>query len=208
MGRRRWLGCSSAFYDPTEGRIRVGGENVAHLNVQALRQRVGVVTQNVQLFHASVRDNMTFFNPAIPDADLLNVLEELGLNAWIASLEDGLDTFLDAGGGNLSAGEAQLLALTRIFLKDPDIVIFDEASSRLDPATEQRIERAVDRLLQNRTAIIIAHRLATVQRADEIMILERGRIVEHGERVALSADLQSRFSALLKSGNEVETALI
>ncbi|MBV7327814.1 ABC transporter ATP-binding protein/permease [Chloroflexi bacterium TSY] len=188
------------FYDPTAGRVYIGGEDIAHLNMHELRQRIGVVTQNVQLFRASVRENMAFFNPTIPDSALLNVLDELGLSDWLATLEDGLDTVLDAGGGNLSAGEAQLLALTRIFLKDPDIVIFDEASSRLDPATEQRIERAVNRLLQNRTAIIIAHRLATIQRADDILILERGKIVEHGKRVMLSADPNSRFAGLLRSG--------
>ncbi|MEM7125543.1 MAG: ABC transporter ATP-binding protein [Chloroflexota bacterium] len=194
------------FYDPTAGTVYVGGENVANLDVHQLRQRIGIVTQNVQLFHTTVRDNMTFFNPELPDAALLEVLDELGLSSWLASLDDGLDTVLEAGGGNLSAGEAQLLALTRIFLKNPDIVIFDEASSRLDPATEQRIELAVDRLLNNRTAIIIAHRLATVQRADEIMILERGRIVEHGERVSLSLDSGSRFAGLLKSGLEADVA--
>lgn len=196
------------FYDPTEGIVRVGSENVTDLDVRELRQRIGIVTQNVQLFHTTVRDNMTFFNPELPDSALLEVLDELGLSGWLESLDNGLDTVLDAGGGNLSAGEAQLLALTRIFLKNPDIVIFDEASSRLDPATEQRIERAVDRLLEDRTAIIIAHRLATVERADEIMILERGRIIEHGERATLSAAPGSKFAGLLKSGMEADIGLV
>jgi ATP-binding cassette subfamily B protein len=109
---------------------------------------------------------------------------------------------LAADGGGLSAGEAQLLAFARLFLKDPGLVILDEASSRLDPATEQLIERAVDRLLHNRTAMIIAHRLATIQRADEILILEQGRILEHGPRTALAADPQSRFFQLLQTGLE------
>jgi ATP-binding cassette subfamily B protein len=107
---------------------------------------------------------------------------------------------LKSGGGGLSAGEAQLLVFTRVFLKDPGLVILDEASSRLDPATEARIEVAVDHLLERRTGIIIAHRLATVQRADDIIILDDSRIVESGERQVLAADPESRFSSLLKTG--------
>jgi ATP-binding cassette subfamily B protein len=113
-----------------------------------------------------------------------------------------LDTNLETGGRGLSAGEAQLLAFTRVFLRDPGLVILDEASSRLDPATEQRIERAVDRLLQDRTAIVIAHRLGTVQRADDIMILDSGHVVEYGERERLASDPTSRFSGLLQTGLE------
>ena len=120
-----------------------------------------MVTQDVQLFHATVRDNLTFFDPSIPDERILAVLEDLELLPWYQSLANGLDTVL-AGSGGLSAGEAQVLAFTRVFLRNPGLVILDEASSRLDPATERLIERAVDRLLADRTGIIIAHRLATV----------------------------------------------
>ncbi len=109
---------------------------------------------------------------------------------------------LASGGVGLSAGEAQLLAFTRVFLRDPGLIILDEASSRVDPATERLIERAVTRLLEGRTGIIIAHRLATVQRADSILILESGWIAEHGEREALCADPRSRFSELLRTGVE------
>jgi ATP-binding cassette subfamily B protein len=127
------------------------------------------------------------------------VIQDLGLSAWFQALPSGLDTVLESG-GNLSGGEAQLLALTRIFLSDPGLVILDEASSRLDPLTESLIEKAIDRLLQNRTAIIIAHRLGTVHKADQIMILEDGGIQEYGERAKLAGDPQSRFSQLLRSG--------
>ncbi len=126
----------------------------------------------------------------------------LGLGEWIASLPKGLDTELESGGGGLSAGEAQLLAFARITLRDPGLVILDEASSRLDPATEHLIERAVARLIENRTAIVIAHRLSTIQRADEILILEAGRICERGERTALARDPGSRFHGLLQTGLE------
>jgi ATP-binding cassette subfamily B protein len=194
------------LYDPDRGSVRLGdGEewvDVRHVPLPHLRRRVGMVTQNVQLFHASVRDNLTFFDRSIPDARVLQAIEDLGLGEWLHSLPEGLDTVLASGGGGLSAGEAQLLAFTRIFLQDPGLVILDEASSRLDPATEQLIERAVERLARDRTMILIAHRLGTVERAGEIMILERGRILEHGERAALASDPGSRFHRLLQTGLE------
>jgi ABC-type multidrug transport system fused ATPase/permease subunit len=159
-----------------------------------------MVTQDVQLFQASVRDNLTFFNREIPDERILEVIEDLELGEWYRSLSDGLDTRLQTGGRGLSAGQAQLLAFARVFLHDPGLVILDEASSRLDPVTEQIIERTIDKLLRNRTAIIVAHRLGTVHRADEIMILERGRVIEHGDRARLADDPSSRFSGLLQTG--------
>ncbi|MBN2392014.1 MAG: ABC transporter ATP-binding protein [Anaerolineae bacterium] len=194
------------LYDLDAGTIRLGSNGTAvdirDVAVPELRERVGMVTQNIQLFHATVRDNLTFFDTTIPDEHILRVIYDLGLSTWYESLSDGLDTELESGGGGLSAGEQQLLAFTRIFLKDPGLVILDEASSRLDPATEHLIERAVDRLVQNRTAIIIAHRLGTVQRADQIMILEGGHIREYGPRAELAVDPESRFYSLLQAGME------
>ena len=190
------------LYDPTDGVVRLNGQDIRDARVADLRQRIGVVTQQVQLFRGTLRDNLTLFDRSLPDERLLEVIDGLGLLGWYDTQPDGLDTLLAPGGEGLSAGEAQLLALTRIFLRDPDLVILDEASSRLDPATEQLIEHALDRLLRNRTAIIIAHRLATVQRADHIMILEDGRICEHGRREQLMQDPSSRFSALLQTGLE------
>jgi ABC-type multidrug transport system fused ATPase/permease subunit len=190
------------LYDPTAGRVCLGGLPLTATSRHDVRQRVALVTQEVQLFRASVRDNLTFFNPQIEDAEIIAVLRRLGLDAWLASLPDGLDTALSAGGGGLSAGEAQLLAFARVFLFDPSLVILDEASSRLDPATERQIERAIDLLLTGRTGVIIAHRLNTVQRADEVLILEEGRIREHGPRAALAADTTSYFHHLLQTGME------
>lgn len=190
------------LYDVTDGAIRLGGTDIRDATLYNLRQHVGIVTQDVQLFRASVRDNLTFFNRDIPDERILEAIYDLGLGPWLESLPDGLNTRMRSGGAGLSAGEAQLLAFTRVFLKDPGLVILDEASSRLDPVTEQRIERAIDKLLHNRTGIIIAHRLATVQRADEIMIIEKGRILEHGDRVQLVNDPNSHFYHLLQTGLE------
>jgi ATP-binding cassette, subfamily B, bacterial len=188
------------LYDPQAGSIRLGDLDIRSVPLANLRQRVAIVTQEVQLFNATLRDNLTLFDKRIPDDRILAVLDDLGLGAWYRSLGAGLDTMLAAGGQGLSAGEAQLLAFTRIFLRDPGLVILDEASSRLDPATEQLIERAVEKLLRNRTGIIIAHRLRTVQRADEILVLEAGAVAEHGARERLMDQTNSRFAALLRSG--------
>ncbi len=190
------------LYDPSSGAIFLEDRNLRDLQLAALRQKIAIVTQDVQLFRASVRDNLTFFDRAIPDERILETLRELELDGWLNSLPDGLDSELDTGGRSLSAGEGQLLAFARVFLRDPGLVILDEASSRLDPATEQRLERAIDKLLQNRTAIIIAHRLGTVHRADDIMILEDGQVQEYGNRQQLAADPQSRFYQLLQTGLE------
>ena len=176
--------------------------NLRDLTLKDLRRDVGVITQQVQLFYASIRDNLTFFDRSIPDERILSVIEELGVDAWFKALPYGLDTRIETGAIGLSAGESQLLAFTRIFLRDPGLVILDEASSRIDPATEAMLEQAMGRLIQNRTAIIIAHRLTTVQRADEIMILSGGEVQEYGKRTVLAADGTSIFSQLLKTGIE------
>lgn len=190
------------LYDAVEGEINLSGRPVSETPLHNLRQRVSLVTQEVQLFQATVRDNVTFFNPAVPDAQVTAVLQELGLSTWLAGLPHGLDTILASGNSGLSAGQAQLLALARVFLTDPGLVILDEASSRLDPATEQLMEQALNKLLHGRTAIIIAHRLGTVQRADDILILEDGRVLEHGPRQQLAADQASHFYRLLQTGLE------
>ncbi len=190
------------FYDPNVGVIRFNDRDIATVPLAELRRRIGVVTQEVQIFHATVRDNITLFDDAISDRRLIEIADELGLRDWYARLPDGLDTVLRSGDGALSAGEAQLLAFARVFVRSPDLIILDEASSRLDPATETLLARAMERLLRGRTAIVVAHRLQTVERADEIMILEDGRVVEHGLRTALQSDPGSRFARLRQIGFE------
>ena len=190
------------FYDIQSGQIRIGDQPIQNIELEDLRQHVGLVTQDVQLFNASVRDNLALFRPNVSDDKIITILEELGLSTWYNALPNGLDTELTTGGSGLSAGEAQLLAFTRVFLKDPGLVILDEPSSRLDPATEQNINRAVERLLQDRTGIIIAHRLDTVQRVDNILILDHGNVQEFGPRSELVTNPNSQFSKLLKTGLE------
>ena len=190
------------LYDPDEGRVLLGGHDIRDARITELRNRVGLVTQDVRLFHGTVRDNLTFYDRDVPDARLLDVVHELDLTRWYDSLPDGLDTMLQPDGGGLSSGEAQMLAFARVFLKDPGLVILDEATSRLDRSTEAAIERAVDRLVKERTVIIVAHHLATLQRCDDIVILEDGQVVEAGERELLATDPNTRFHGLLQTGLE------
>jgi ATP-binding cassette subfamily B protein len=188
------------LYDVNSGSICLGREdgltNIKDVPLQELRKRIGLVTQNIQLFRASVRDNITFFDDRIDDERIMEIIRDLGLMDWYASLPGGLES--DLAADSLSAGEAQLLAFARVFLKNPGLVILDEATSRLDPATERWIERAFAKLIKGRTAIIIAHRLKTVERADEIMILEGGKILEHGGRNQLSSNPKSQYSRLVR----------
>jgi ABC-type multidrug transport system fused ATPase/permease subunit len=190
------------FYDPLAGVVRLGGVDLRTVRLAAVRARIGLVTQEVHLFNASVRDNLTLFDDGLPDDRISAVLDTLGLADWLRELPRGLDTLLGPGGTGLSAGEAQVLACARIFLRDPDVVILDEASSRLDPATERLVHTALGRLLDGRTGIIVAHRLATVAYADDILLLEEGQVREHGPRRALAADPTSRFAALLRVATE------
>ena len=152
------------------------------------------------MFSATVRDNLTFFDPTISDAQVWAALDTLGMGDWVRAQPNGLDTLLASGGAGLSAGEAQLLAFARAFLRDPGLIILDEASSRLDPATERQLDHALIQLLEGRTAVIIAHHLGTLERVDQLMLLEGGLVCEHGLRADLVRDPDSRFSQLLRVG--------
>ena len=186
------------FYAPQAGTIRLGQVPLETIATACLRQRVGIVTQEVQLFQATIRDNLRLFDPAIEDDQIQHALGELELLDWLRSHPQGLDTLLASDSGGLSAGEAQLLAFARIWLRNPSLVILDEASSRLDPRTEQRIEQATKQLMQGRTGIIIAHRLSTLQHADYILVLDQGQVIEYGRRQALANQPTSRLAQLLQ----------
>jgi ABC-type multidrug transport system fused ATPase/permease subunit len=188
------------LYDPGSGMVSLGGINLRNLRSESLRRAVGVVTQDVQLFRATVKDNLTFFAERTDD-EVMSVLDTAGLGEWVRSI--GLETELGAGGQGLSAGEQQLLAFARVFLQDPGVVILDEPSSRLDPATELVLATATERLFSGRTVVIVAHRLETVRTADEIMVVDEGHIVEHGRRDELAGDPKSRYALLLRAGRGV-----
>ena len=186
------------FYDPEIGHVRLGGVDVRGVTIPAVRSRVGLVTQESHLFGAIVRDNLTLFDDRVPDERLVAVLADLGLGQWLRDLPAGLETMLGAGGQGLSAGQTQVLACARLLLREPDLVILDEPSSKLDPATERLVHRAFGRLLEGRTGIIVAHRLSTFTLVDDILVLENGEVTEHGPRLALAADPSSRYAAMLR----------
>ncbi len=185
--------------DPDTGSVEIGGVDIRTLPLADLRQRIGVVTQETNLFDASLEDNLTLYG-TIATADhttLIETLRRIGLGNWLDSLPDGLATRLGKGGIEVSAGEAQLIACARVLLRDPDIVILDEASARLDPIAERLLHEAIGALLVGRTGIVIAHRLDTLTLTDDIAVLSDGELIEFGARKELMQDAESRFAALL-----------
>ena len=190
------------LHDPINGKIKFNGVDSKNLSLKNLRKNIAYVTQEVELFKASIKDNITYFDKTISDDTILDVFKELGLMDWYSKLPNGLDTLIFSEELGLSAGEEQLLALTRAFLKNPKLVILDEASSRLDPATERQVDHALERLLLNRSAIIIAHRLSTLDKVDDIMLLKKGEMIEYGIRSELVKDPNSQFSQLIQKGIE------
>jgi ABC-type multidrug transport system fused ATPase/permease subunit len=168
------------FYDPDEGSIRVDGHDLRTLELRAYRRQLGVVLQDPFLFSGTIADNIRFAKPDAPDEDVAAVAQAVGLERIVRRFDEGLEHEVREGGSGLSAGERQLISIARALLADPRILIFDEATSNIDRPTEILIERALDRLLRGRTSIIIAHRLATVRRADEIVVLVHGRIAQRG----------------------------
>jgi ATP-binding cassette subfamily B protein len=184
------------FADPTEGRVLLASRDLRDLTLNSLRGQVGWVTQEVQIFHDTVRDNVRVFDDAVTDDAVDRALREVGLGDWLDRLPAGLDTILGAGETGLSAGQAQLLAFARVLVADPGLVVLDEASSRLDPESRVLFDAAIDRLLAGRTAVVIAHQLDAVRTADEVLVLRDGTVVEHGDRAALAADPRSEFARL------------
>ncbi|TMV45178.1 ABC transporter ATP-binding protein [Paenibacillus mesophilus] len=194
------------LYNIDSGVIRVGGVDIRTLRLEALYRRVGMVTQEVQLFDGTLRDNLTLFDDGVTDEAIMETTGKLGLRKWIEGLPNGLDTHLQAGGTSLSAGEAQLFALTRVFLTRPSLVILDEPSSRLDAATEAALQEAVNQLLERCTGIVIAHRLSTLEKVNKIMVLGDGRVLEFGSRENLARDPSSHYAALLTADRQEELA--
>ncbi len=177
------------------GTVALGGVPVAEIPLAELRRRVALVPQEVELFTGTVRDNVALFDDTITDEAVADALARVGLDRLAAG---DLHRQLGAGGAGLSAGESQLLSLARVWLRDPDVIVLDEATARVDPATEQRIEAAVADLIAGRTAVIIAHRLSTLHAVDAVAVFDRGRIVEQGPRTELLGDDESRYARLLE----------
>jgi ATP-binding cassette, subfamily B, bacterial len=189
--------------EATDGSVTLGGVPIADIPLRELRRRVAMIPQEVELFHGTVRDNVTLFDPAPADDAVQAALTEVGLIGLAADIHRQLG----AGGAGLSAGEAQLLAMARIWLRQPDVMVLDEATARVDPHTESLLESAVTELMRGRTTVIIAHRLSTLKRVDDIAVFEHGALVEHGSRQLLATDESSRFAQLLRLALEDDDAL-
>ena len=189
------------LYEPQQGRILLDGVDIRDLPLATLRQRLGVVLQDTFLFSGTVADNLRLDTPISRD-QLERTCADLGLNPLLGRLSDGLATELRERGGNLSSGEKQLLAVARVALRNPSVLVMDEATAFMDPSTEATLQRDLDTLLSGRTAIVIAHRLATVEAADRILVLQRGRLVEQGNHRQLRAagGLYARLAALQERG--------
>jgi len=189
----------SRAVDPPPGAVTLGGVDVLDLDLQQLRGAVGVVTQRTEVLAATLVDNITLFTD-VPRSSVVAAVKALGLDDWVAGLPGGLDTLLGPGGTSLSAGEEQLVAFARLLVRDVQVVVLDEATARMDPVTEARVVRASERLLTGRTGIVIAHRLATTARSDQVAVLQGGRVVQQGSRARLAREPGPYLDLLTAAG--------
>jgi len=189
------------LYEPQAGRILLDGVDIRELPIATLRQRLGVVLQDTFLFSGNVADNLRLDAP-ISDQELERLCGELGLKPLLDRLDQGLASELRERGANLSSGERQLLAVARVAIRDPSVLVMDEATAFLDPSTEATLQSDLDRLLRDRTAIVIAHRLATVEAADRILVLRQGRLIEQGNHLELrrAGGLYAQLADLQEKG--------
>ncbi|HET8560014.1 MAG TPA: ABC transporter ATP-binding protein [Marmoricola sp.] len=187
---------------PERGTVLLGGIDVLDVDLRHLRSAVGVVTQRTEILAGTLADNITLFEP-VPRAEVEAAVAELGLETWVAGLPDGLDTLLGPGGTRLSSGEEQLVAFARLLVRDVRVVVLDEATARMDPVTEGHVVHAADRLLSGRTGLLVAHRLSTTSRAQQVAVLDGGRVVQQGLRSRLAAE-PGPFRALLEAAAEDE----
>ena len=189
------------MYEPQQGRILLDGRDIRSISIADLRRQLGVVLQDTFLFSGNVADNLRL-NAEISDQELAGICRDLGLNDLLQRLPNGLETELRERGGNLSSGERQLLAVARVAIRNPTVLVMDEATAFMDPSTEATLQRDLDRLLQKRTAVVIAHRLATVEASDRILVLRRGELIEQGTHLELRArgGLYAQLAELQEKG--------
>ncbi|WP_329012173.1 ABC transporter ATP-binding protein/permease [Micromonospora rifamycinica] len=198
-GKTTFAKLLTRLMDPTQGRVLLSGVPLDEVRFDSLRSRVVMVPQDGFLFDATVGENVRFARPELTDAELTAAFTELGLADWLDGLPAGLDTPVGERGEALSVGERQLVALARAYVADPDLLVLDEATSAVDPATEVRLQRTLDAVTRGRTTLAIAHRLSTAQAADEVVVVDRGRIVQRGPHEELLRDPESVYGLLYAS---------
>jgi len=189
------------LYEPQAGNIYIDGQNIKNIPIHSLRRKLGVVLQDTFLFSGNVADNLRL-DSSIDDKRLKDICSELGLDNLLSKLPNGLETYIRERGGNLSSGERQLLSIARVAIRDPKVLIMDEATAFMDPSTEATLQRDLDRLLEKRTALVIAHRLATIESSDRILVMRKGRLIEQGSHKELRAlgGLYSQLADLQEKG--------
>ena len=191
------------FYDPTSGSVTIDGHDLKDVTFHSLRSQLGVVPQEPFLFAGTIKDNLTFANPDATNEEVNDAVRRVGLDELVDRLPEGMNTVVHERGQSLSAGERQLLALARAFLAHPRVLVLDEATSNLDLQSETKIEHALDAVLENRTAVLIAHRLSTARRADRIVVVERGTIVEvgsHNDLIAQGGAYAAMYETWISQG--------
>ena len=190
-----------SLYEPQKGNIYIDGQNIKSIPIDSLRKQLGVVLQDTFLFSGNVADNLRL-DSSIDNQRLKDVCSDLGLDNLLRKLPNGLDTYIRERGGNLSSGERQLLSIARVAIRDPKILIMDEATAFMDPSTEATLQRDLDRLLEKRTALVIAHRLATIEASDRILVMRKGSLIEEGTHEELRAlgGLYSQLAELQEKG--------
>jgi ATP-binding cassette subfamily B protein len=198
-GKSTTISLLPRLYDVTSGAVRIDGHDVRDLTLDSLRTSIGVVSQDPHLFHESIGDNLRYADPSATDDQLVGAAKAARIHETIAALPDGYDTIVGERGYRLSGGEKQRLAIARLLLKNPCIMVLDEATSHLDNENEALIQAALDEAMRDRTAIVIAHRLSTIRSADRIAFVEGGRIVEIGTHDQLLA-ANGRYAQQLSAG--------
>jgi len=186
-GKTTITALAARLYDPNDGIVRIGGYDIKNVTLESLHDVVGVVTQDAHLFHDTIRANLTYARPSATELELIDACEAAQIWDLIESLPDGLDTVVGDRGYRLSGGEKQRVALARLLLKAPSVVVLDEATAHLDSESEVAVQRALKRALAGRTSLVIAHRLSTIREADQILVVDEGRIIERGTHAELLA---------------------
>jgi ATP-binding cassette subfamily B protein len=186
-GKTTITALAARLYDVTGGAVRIGGLDVREAKLSSLRERIGVVTQDAHMYHDTIRNNLLYARPQATDQDLVRALEDAQIWDLVSSLPDVLDTVVGDRGYRLSGGEKQRIAIARLLLKAPDVVVLDEATAHLDSESEAAVQQALAKALRGRTSLVIAHRLSTVRDADQILVVDGGRIAERGTHAQLLA---------------------